>query len=55
MFPVLYPTSDFTDTDILAHHRDTSGDISNRIVSIAQPWIRKVACCMYSGRTFMFH
>ena len=42
MFPHLYPTTAFTDTDILEHYRDRTGDTTNRVCSIGQSWTRKV-------------
>ena len=42
MFPHLYPTTEFTDTGILEHYQDESGDTSNRVCSIGLSWTRKV-------------
>jgi hypothetical protein len=42
MFPVLYPETAFSDTGILKHYKDDSGDQSARIVSIGRSWTRKV-------------
>ena len=39
--PYLYPTTDFTDTDILANYQKTSKDYSQRVVSIGLSWTRK--------------
>ena len=41
MYPVLYPTTDFTDTGILAHYKETYGDDTNRICSIGLSWTKK--------------
>ena len=43
MFPVLYPTTDFTDTGILAHYQAHHDDQTSRVVSIAYSWTRKVS------------
>ena len=40
--PHLYPTTDFTDTGILAHYQDQHGDSTNRVLSIGLSWTRKV-------------
>ena len=40
--PYLYPTSDFTDTDIRANYQTASSDYSQRVVSIGLSWTRKV-------------
>ena len=42
MYPVLYPSTDFTDSGILAHYKDTYGDDTNRVLSIGSSWTRKV-------------
>ena len=42
MYPVLYPTTDFTDTGILAHYKHVYGDNKTRICSIGLSWTRKV-------------
>lgn len=42
MYPVLYPTTDFTDTGILQHYQDQHGDNTNRVCSIGTSWTRKV-------------
>ena len=42
MFPHLYPTTDFTDTGIMQHYRDRTGDETNRVCSIGYSWTRKV-------------
>ena len=42
MFPVLYPETALSDTGILKHYKDDSGDRSARIVSIGRSWTRKV-------------
>jgi hypothetical protein len=46
MFPVLYPTTDFTDTGInnriMQHYKAGSGDDTHRVISIGQSWTRKV-------------
>ena len=42
MFPVLYPTTAFSDTGILEHYRATNDDEANRTVSIGLSWTRKV-------------
>jgi len=34
IFPVLYPTSEFTDSGILGSYQDETGDLTNRVVSI---------------------
>ena len=49
IYPVLYPTSEFTDTDHLGHYQDETGDDTNRVVSIAESWTRKVvsSCRVY--------
>ena len=41
MFPVLYPTTDFTDTGIREHYSDTHNDDTNRVISIGLSWTRK--------------
>jgi len=43
MFPVLYPTTDFTDTGIMAHYQAHHDDQTSRVVSIAYSWTRKVS------------
>ena len=40
--PVLYPATEFTDSGILATHKETYGDDTNRVVSIGTSWTRKV-------------
>ena len=40
--PVLYPSTEFTDTGILQHHMEQYGDSTNRVVSIGTSWTRKV-------------
>ena len=42
MFPVLYPTTDFTDTGIREHYKHHHNDDTNRVVSIGLSWTRKV-------------
>ena len=42
MFPVLYPTTDFTDTGIIDHYVARTKDSTNRVVSIGLSWTRKV-------------
>ena len=42
MFPVLYPTTDFTDTGIMEHYLHQTGDTTNRVCSIGLSWTRKV-------------
>ena len=41
MFPHLYPLTEFTDTGILGHYRNESGDSSTRVVSTGTSWTRK--------------
>jgi hypothetical protein len=41
MCPVLYPTTDFTDTGILQHYQHQHGDNTNRVCSIGLSWTRK--------------
>ena len=41
-FPHLYPTTAFTDTDLLEHYQDTTDGLTNRVCSIVQSWTRKV-------------
>ena len=40
--PYLYPTTDFTDTDIRNNYQTASGDYTRRVVSIGLSWTRKV-------------
>ena len=40
--PVLYPSTEFTDTGILQHHMEQYGDSTNRVMSIGTSWTRKV-------------
>ena len=42
MFPHLYPTTDFTDTGIMANYMHKTGDTKNRVVSIGLSFTRKV-------------
>ena len=42
MYPVLYPTTDFTDTGIMEHYKAKTADSTNRVVSIGLSWTRKV-------------
>ena len=42
MFPVLYPTTDFTDTGIREHYKHHHDDDTNRVVSIGLSFTRKV-------------
>ena len=42
MYPHLYPTTEFTDTGILASYKTDSEDTSNRVLSIGYSWTRKV-------------
>jgi len=42
MFPVLYPTTDFTDTGIREHYKHHHNDDSNRVISIGLSWTHKV-------------
>ena len=42
MYPVLYPTTDFTDTGITDHYKARTQDGTNRVVSIGLSWTRKV-------------
>ena len=42
MFPHLYPCSASSDTGILQHYRDRTGDKTPRIVSIGLSWVRKI-------------
>ena len=41
MFPVLYPTTDFTDTGIREHYEHEHNDDTNRVVSIGLSFTRK--------------
>ena len=42
MYPVLYPTTDFTDTGIMEHYKAKTADSTSRVVSIGLSWTRKV-------------
>ena len=42
MYPVLYPSTEFTDTGILASYKDKYEDDTNRVLSIGISWTRKV-------------
>ena len=42
MYPVLYPSTDFSDTGILDHYKTESDDHSVRVVSIGRSWTREV-------------
>ena len=41
MFPILYPTTDFTDTGIREHYQHTADDDTNRVISIGLSFTRK--------------
>ena len=49
MWPWLYPETRFTDTGLYANYKEESGDDTNRVVSIAESWTRKVlsSCRVY--------
>ena len=42
MFPVLYPTTDFTDTGIREHYQHDHNDDRNRVISVGLSYTRKV-------------
>ena len=42
MFPVLYPTTDFTDTGIREHYLHDHNDDTNRVISVGLSYTRKV-------------
>ena len=42
MYPVLYPTTEFSDTGIMTQYRDETSDATNRVTSIGFSWTRKV-------------
>ena len=42
MFPVLYPTTDFTDTGIREHYAHLHNDDTNRVISVGLSYTRKV-------------
>ena len=42
MFPVLYPTTDFTDTGIREHYAHLHNDDTNRVMSVGLSYTRKV-------------
>ncbi len=46
IYPVLYPTSEFTDTGILDSYQHETGDDTNRVISIGKSWSRKVLSCV---------
>ena len=41
MFPILYPTTDFTDTGIREHYQHGADDDTNRVISIGLSFTRK--------------
>ena len=41
MFPILYPTTDFTDTGIKEHYQHEADDDTNRVISIGLSFTRK--------------
>ena len=58
--PYLYPTTDFTDTDILANYQKASKDYTHRVVSIGLSWTRKALSSVrvygeYRDLSFFLH
>ena len=42
IYPVLYPTTEFSDTGIMTQYQGETGDETNRVTSIGYSWTRKV-------------
>ena len=54
MYTFLYPTTDFTDTAIMANYLDRAGDSRNRVRSMGLSWTRKVLSSVSIRRTARF-
>ena len=43
MYPILYPTTEFSDTGIMQQYQEETSDSANRVASIGYSWTRKAS------------